>query len=329
MNAYSNAFPSITADVMFFCWKENCFHKNFTKVNTFYVAQWSGSVSKHQPLIRFEPKDNYIKIQPRIFIINEQQLNLTNKTTWTTARNLLFQRALIEEYRQGWRWAYFNFGDGDIQIDCPITEKLLKTNKTSGDEIIFAEHFRMFINNSINNDQCFLLVDAFLLSVSPAIGVIGGMPIPSIYDGLLAQIVYHIDAMFNAFHRDAIPFVLPYCPRYDQRTWWTSQAILIYRSLCLFGHVIQFNDVHVNRQKHRKYPRTGDPWAIDEDMNLVPSSLIPLQSYMKQSRLVGPLVLRHYGGWSLEMASDECRQGHTFVHPLTCKVSGQQNKTLS
>jgi hypothetical protein len=57
------------------------------------------------------------------------------------------------------------------------------------------------------------------------------MLIPSLYSGLLTQIVYHVDAVFNAFHHDAMPFVLPYCTRYDTRSWWTSQAILIYRSL--------------------------------------------------------------------------------------------------
>ena len=96
------------------------------------------------------------------------------------------------------------------------------------------------------------------------------MAIPSLFDGLLTQIVYHIDAMFNAFHRDTLPFVLPYCARYDARSWWSSQAILIYRSLCLYGHIIQFNAVSIIRQKHREYSRIGDPWAIDEDMNLVP-----------------------------------------------------------
>lgn len=75
-----------------------------------------------------------------------------------------------------------------------------------------------------SRSQCFVLFDTFLLSVSPAIGVVDGMVIPSLYDGLLTQIVHHVDAMFNTFHRDAMPFVLPYCTRYDTRSWWTSQS---------------------------------------------------------------------------------------------------------
>jgi hypothetical protein len=333
INAYTKAFPSITADVMFFCWRANCNNTNFSKLPTFYSMKWLGRVSNYQSFVRFNSTFNYIMIKPRIFIINELQLNLSRKTTWTTARNILFERALTEERQQGWRWAYFNFCDGDIQVDCPLAEKLLKTNQVNGDELVIAQHFRSLINmqQSLNTklkiDQCFILFDTFLLSASPAIGTIAGMGIPALFGNLLAQIVYHVDAMFNGFHRDALPFVLPYCARYDARTWWTSQAILIYRSLCLYGHAIQFNAVSITKQKHRKYPRNGNPWAVDEDMNLIPSSLIPLRTYMKQSRIVSALVLEHYGGWSLEMTSNECRNRQTFIDPLSCKVGDRQNKT--
>ena len=95
------------------------------------------------------------------------------------------------------------------------------------------------------------------------------------------------------------------------------------------GHTIQFNAVSIIRQKHREYPRSGNPWAIDEDMNLVPPSLFHLKTYMKQSRVVSALVLRHYGGWSLEMTSSECRNRYTFVDPSTCKVGEKYNKTNS
>jgi hypothetical protein len=333
MNAYLKAFPSITADVMVLCWRENCLDTNFSTLTTFYTIEWTGRILHHQPLVRLDSAFNYIMLKPRVFIINERQLNLTRKTTWTTGRNLLYERAIDEERQQGWRWAYFNFGDGDIQADCPLAEQLLKTNQTNGDELVFAPHFRSLINiqQSINikfkTNQCFILIDTFLLSVSPAIGSIGGMMIPPLFDGLLAQIVYHVDAMFNAFHRDALPFVLPYCARYDDRSWWTSQAILIYRSLCLYGHAIQFNAVYITRQKHRAYPRHGNPWAIDNDMNLVPVSLIPLQTYMKHARIVSAVTLQHYTGWSLNATSSECRNRHTFVDPVTCKVSEKQNRT--
>ncbi len=71
------------------------------------------------------------------------------------------------------------------------------------------------LDTKLKIDQCLIFIDTFLLSVSPAIATIDGMLISSLFDGLLTQIAYHFDAMFNGFHRDALPFVLPYCPEFD------------------------------------------------------------------------------------------------------------------
>ena len=35
INAYTKAFPSITADVMFLCWRENCIDSNFSNLQHF------------------------------------------------------------------------------------------------------------------------------------------------------------------------------------------------------------------------------------------------------------------------------------------------------
>lgn len=335
IDAYIHAFPSITADVMFLCWRENCNNTTFFTFKPFYTRKWSGQKANNHSFVQLNQTDNSILITPRVFIINEQQLNLTKKTTWTTARNLLYEAALRVEEKQGWRWSYFIFGDGDIQLGCQLPQKLLSGNGTSDDESILAQHFpslmhmQQMLNSSMKVDQCFLLFDTFLLTVSPAMAAVNGMMIPPIVDGLLTQIVYHIDAMFNAFHRDALQFVLPYCGRYDGRTWWTSQAILVYRSLCLYGHTLQLNALAIIAQKHREYPRQGSPWAIDNDMNLVPPSLIPLQRFMGQARTVSVLILKHYGGWSLEMTGNECRNEHRYMDSITCKVGQKQNRTNS
>ena len=326
IDAYRHTFPSITADVMFFCWKENCVNTSFSPPGMIYSRRWTGRTPTHQPFVRLRPAFDYLMIQSRVFIVNEHQLQLPHKTTWTTARNILLDKAMAEEQRQGWRWAYFTFGDGDIKAACPQAQELLRKNRTSGDEVLIVPHFRFLLATqqsrflNVTYDPCFIFFDAFLLSASPAIGVIASMGVPILFDGLLSQVVYHVDAMLNAVHRDAVPLLLPYCPRYDNRTWWTSQAILVYRSLCVFGHVVQLNVVHAVQQKHRTYPREGDPWAIDQDMNLVPLSLIPLQTYMKQARAVSALCLQHYSGWSLGLTSDECRSRHSSVNPVTCKV---------
>jgi hypothetical protein len=329
VDLYSQIFPTVTADAAFYCWRENCNSSNFRSSIHLYINTWSRETKRNEKLISFQPISSFYPIKSQIFIINEKELNIKQKLTWTTARNKLYELALNEERKQNWRWAYYIFADGDVHTACPLAEQLL-TNKTIVDygkyeEYLFASHFYSFVNltNSfIGEEKCFLLFDAFLFSIAPAIASITGTSGPMAYPGLLTQIVYHIDAMFNAIHRDALPFLLPYCPRYDQRNWWTSQAIFVYRSLCLYGHIISFDGIHIIRQNHRSYPRFGDPWSIDNDMNLVPDYLIRLKNYMKQSRFVSPLVLHHYPGWNLQLTSETCRHNHTAMKLDTCLVYG-------
>lgn len=331
VDAYSKIFPSITSDAIFYCWRQNCNSSNFRLSQEYYINTWSNERKRNEKLISFEYISSFYLIKPRIFIINEKQLKTKEKITWTTARNILYEYALNEERKQGWRWSYFNFVDGDVHIVCPLAEQLL-TNKTLVDygyseEYLISSHFYSFINlTKISNEEekCFLLFDAFLFSISPAIGTVTGTSGPLAYPGLLTQIVYHIDAMFNAIHRDALIFLLPYCPRYDGRSWWTSQAIFVYRSICLYGHVISFDGVHISQQNHRLYPRIGDPWKIDDDMNLVPKHLLYLRDYMKQSRFVSVLVLHNYPGWNIELTSETCRRNHTAMNIETCLVHGNK-----
>jgi len=330
MDSYSQIFPSITSDAIFYCWRENCNSSHFYLSNDFYINTWSSKTKRNEKLISIKPISLFYHIKSRIFIINEKQLNIKEKLTWTTARNKLYEFILNEERKQGWRWSYFVFSDGDIHTACPLAEQLL-TNKIfvdygKNEEYLFSSHFYSFINLTkilINEQKCFLLFDSFLLSISPAIGTITGASGPTPYPGLLTQIVYHIDAMFNAIHHDALPFLLPYCPRYDGRSWWTSQAIFVYRSLCLYGHVISFDGIHIVQQNHRLYPRIGDPWTIDDDMNLVPNYLLRLKNYMKQSRFISPLVLHNYNGWNIQLTSETCRRNHTAMKIDTCLVYGK------
>ena len=331
MDTYSSLFPSVTADAIFYCWHENCNSTRFRPSINLHVKRWANGTKPDEQLISHRSSASSRSIHSRIFIINEKQLRLKVKLTWTTARNKLYEFALYEEQKQGWRWAYYTFADGDIHTACPLAEQLLSNTSVvdygRNEEYLFAELFQSFVNltTTINpEEKCFLLFDAFLLTMSPAIGTVSGTSGPMAFPGLLTQVVYHIDAMFNAIHRDALMFVLPYCPRYDVRSWWTSQAIFVYRSLCLYGHVLAFDGVHIVRQNHRIYPRIGDPWIMDDDMNLVPDYLLRLKDYMKQHRFVSPLVLHHYAGWNLRLVSETCRRHHTAMSIDTCLVHGAE-----
>ena len=323
VDTYARAFPSITADVIYLCWRERCRVSPDVLVRKVFVRTWPHRTSRNAS------SRSGFSIRPRAWVINELDLGLTYRTTWTLARNLLLERALEEEHYQGWRWAYFNFLDGDVQINCPLANEILTKNVTEGDALIFVQPFRDLVRQTINEDRCFLLFDVFLLTSAPAIGTVDNMGPPVLFFRLFAQIVYHIDAMFNGFHRDAISFLLPYCPRYDCRTWWTSQAILTYRSLCLYGHSIQFNSIRIARQTHRPYPRRMDPFVMDNDMNLVPKSLINLKHFMSEKRTVSALVLQHYPGWSYASTSQECQQLHSLVDLRTCEVIDRKTRIYS
>ena len=337
IDAYSLIFPSVSADVAFLCWRENCNASKFRPTRNLSVVFWSSSLERDRTLVlssndslAASNDQSFRRIHSRVFIINEKQLQLTQKLTWTTARNKLYELALSEERKQGWRWAFFTFADGDVHIACPLVQQLIVNRSLianhDDDTVVFASRFWSLVDldNSTGEVHCFLLFDAFLLSASPAIGTVTGAAGLMAVPGQVSQIVYHIDAMFNAIQRDAAPFVLPYCPRYDSRTWWSSQAIFVYRSLCLYGHVLQLDVVNVARQIHRHYPRRGNAWAIDNDMNLVPQNLQALQGYMQQSRVISPIVLRHYAGWSIALASETCRKHHVAMKLDTCLVHGNR-----
>ena len=54
--------------------------------------------------------------------------------------------------------------------------------------------------------------------------------------------IRYFDARANTFHRSTLDerrLLLPYLTRFDAESWAASQAVVIWRSLCLLGSVIQ------------------------------------------------------------------------------------------
>ena len=59
--------------------------------------------------------------------------------------------------------------------------------------------------------------------------------------------IRYFDARANTLHRSTLDerrLLLPYLTRFDSESWAASQAVVIWRSLCLFGSVIQVRHVH-------------------------------------------------------------------------------------
>ncbi|CAF5088902.1 unnamed protein product, partial [Rotaria sp. Silwood1] len=225
VDAYSKIFPSVTADAIFYCWRENCNSSRFRSSIHLYINTWLSEIKRNKKLISFQPISLFYR-----------RNNSKLKESYSLPRNKLYEFALNEEQKQGWRWSYYNFVDGNIHVTCSLAEQLL-TNKTiidydHNEEYLFISHYYSFINLTkllIEEEKCFLLFNVFLFSILSAIATISGTYVPMAYTNLLTQIVYHIDTVFNTIHRDALIFLLPYCPRYDGRNCWTSQDIFVYR----------------------------------------------------------------------------------------------------
>ena len=95
--------------------------------------------------------------------------------------------------------------------------------------------------------------ETHLLDLRPAIGTVftvswNAKP----FDGEQVTTVRYYDGRVTSFHRalalDHRRLVLPYVSFYDARSWASSQVILIWRSMCLLGSVVQVSrsrpDVH-------------------------------------------------------------------------------------
>ena len=173
VDAYAPMFPSVSADAIFYCWQENCNASRFRSSIDLYINTWSSETKRNEKLVSLESISSFYSIKSRVFIINEKQLNITEKLTWTTARNTLYEFSLNEEGKQGWSWSFYIFADGDVHTACPIADQLL-TNKTIVDygrneEYLFASHFYSFINltkiSSRPEEKCFLLFFSLRLSI--------------------------------------------------------------------------------------------------------------------------------------------------------------------
>jgi hypothetical protein len=88
-----------------------------------------------------------------------------------------------------------------------------------------------------------------------------------------------LDAMKNAFHREAVSVVLPYVQTMDNVSWWLSQKIQFHLTAgCFSGYVAilgGYGESH--SQQHTAYPRGfNDPLVRETLYNVLhPVGLVP------------------------------------------------------
>ena len=189
-----------------------------------------------------------------------------SSTTWTTGRNLLFEVAR----RRGEKYLYYIFMDDDIVLR-------FKTKHSFWNFLRFT--------TKQNNRNPWREFEKFLKRIEPAVGAV------DIYKNEFIQIAYRarkkqrcsvkektdylptvrFDAAYNAFHYQAIEYVLPYSFSYDATSWYLSQLYNEIKCEIVFrGHTVLHTELRAVNPKHRSYPRRkqddSDVFAILKEM---------------------------------------------------------------
>jgi hypothetical protein len=145
-------------------------------------------------------------------------------TSWTTGRNEMLRVIKQREHLQGWKYEYITLMDDDIMF---TTKKPLQK------------------------------FEQFLVQHQPAVGTVS---IPerdgkSKKKGTILP-VCAFDALFNAFHHEAVDVVLPYDARYEKMSWYCSQQDIIIRTSAMYkSHVLELQTVAVHNDAHSSYPK--------------------------------------------------------------------------
>eukprot|EP00959_Pyramimonas_sp_CCMP1952_P142066 2973855-Pyramimonas_sp.AAC.1 len=125
-------------------------------------------------------------------------------TTWTTGRNEMLRIIKEREHLQKWKYEYIVLMDDDIMFG--------KTKKP-------LEKF-----------------EGFLDEYQPAVGVVA-IPERDGKKALRKGTVWPVcafDALFNAFHHEAVDVLLPYDARYEEMSWYCSQQDTIIRTSAMY-----------------------------------------------------------------------------------------------
>ena len=162
------------------------------------------------------------------------------ESTWTTGRNLLYFVA-IERIRH---YHYYIFLDDDVELGF---------NPFSSQEMKRLTPFRAF--------------EQWLLDDEPALGVAEYINngkrlsekrrvVCGINDSSIVLPVMWFDALFNAFHHQAIRHILPLPTQFDKENWWISQLHVIYSVELIFrGQALEYDAIIAYNRQHRAYPR--------------------------------------------------------------------------
>ncbi len=154
-------------------------------------------------------------------------------TTWTQGRNLLAAEALRMEKRRGKEYDYWLFLDDDVDVVCYGGQE--RMNEVLGEGSCWQKVFNYIGGDNVPEN-------------ASTIALPGG------HYGFKA--VSNADAMFTAFKRSHVPYVLPYPTLPEGASEWTSQAgVFCVMQACMPSSVAMIPYVGGRNGSHREYNR--------------------------------------------------------------------------
>jgi hypothetical protein len=146
--------------------------------------------------------------------------------TWTTGRNALFRIVYAAERTRGLQFSYWVAADGDAaHLDC---EPCARTRPPdySGPACCLDMLLRALPRDGFSHVGTTFAKEE--IAATAAAGHAVGERTFAVRDCT--------DAQIEAFHRDAVPLLLPYHEEFENVTWIASQSMLfLYTSTCLRG----------------------------------------------------------------------------------------------
>jgi hypothetical protein len=121
---------------------------------------------------------------------------------------------------------------------------------------------------------------------------------------------YNFDALFNAFHRETVSFLLPYYTGFDSESWLYSQHILNHLTAILYNsHRIQFNVITTRNVNRKSYAHRKKYWNLPTTflMNAITSDM-KLRMKVEDANSIHPLPGKP------EKKSGSYRISESFLH---------------
>jgi hypothetical protein len=165
-------------------------------------------------------------------------------TTWTEGRNLLAEEAIREERRRGKQFTHWVFADEDVVPDCWTTKDIISNvyDRAAG----------------YRKKACWQRIFDYVgSSIVPEKASSNSMPLNMAWP-MQFQATSNADALFFAFKRDYVPYLLPYPSLRKGTSEWLSQAgLFCVINTCMKQSVAYVPYITVKNAMHRPYTRGG------------------------------------------------------------------------